>query len=106
VDAWARGLKLDDAQAGNAAKVANVAGPDRVAQLQRTCSDDEERERALSPPPKLTAHVRQFRRAGAINAVGEFRYGQRTDHDGHVAGRLADLPDNLGRGEFLSLGRD
>jgi hypothetical protein len=55
---------------------------------------------------ELASHTAPLRRVGSIYTVGEFRHGQRTDHDSHVPGSFADSPDRLGRSEFSPLGRD
>jgi hypothetical protein len=55
---------------------------------------------------ELAAHTAPFRRVCAIDALAEFRHRHRTDHDGNVAGVVADFFDRLGSGELLPLGRD
>src|SRR5437773_1511719 len=49
VEAEGVASERDDAQAGNAVKVADVRGADRIAQLQRASSDDEIGQRKSDP---------------------------------------------------------
>jgi len=107
-------LQPDDVQARNAVEVAEVDRADRVAEFKGTSSDDEIGQResdslggllganaadnlggrfrdgmdgdvCLQLIQELASHTGPLWRVGTINAVGEFRHGQRTDHDRDVA---------------------
>src|SRR5580658_6751383 len=122
---------MNDVQAGDAAKITDVARSNGVAEFERASSDDEIGHRnsdslcgllrAASGDDfggrfgdgmnwdlrfqfieELTALPASLRRIGAIYAVTEFRHRQRTDDDGNVACGFADFLDRLGSGELLS----
>jgi hypothetical protein len=113
-------LKTNDFQAGNALKIANVSGADRVAQFDGASSDDEIGQRKrnshggllsadsidnlggrfghwmngnvrLQLIEKLAPHTAPLRRISAMDAVGEFRHCKRADHDGDCRQELRGL---------------